>query len=743
MENIALIRNTDLAPDRAGHHRGPGQGRPGAQDGRQGQRDPAASRPAQQGDAYHIYPLYSLGRRLAVRHRPPPATRTRRTWASGTARVDRRVQQDQGAGREGRRRAEDARSPPRTSIATFTGKKCAFLISGPWAIADVKKAGIKYDITPVPGFAGGKPAQPFLGVQAFYVAAKGKSKALAQEFVTNYVTNPDLAMALYDADPRPPALTAAIDQVKASDPDLAKLLEAGKDGLPLPAIPEMAAIWDPFGKAEAAVIGGADPAKTHPRPPARRSPARSTSNERIACRPAASGHRAGGPSALGSPRSHPRPRGSKRRSPRSAVSRQGDPARPGGRRSRSGRRFPLVEAGAVDRAGAILVRDHRRAALPLPDPAGTSRRSTWSRARIFLIAFQVFPVLYTVEHGVHQLRRRPPRQQGRGDRRHPDRVAVSRSPGSTRVRRSPSRPRATRRPARWSSCSSTRRPSAVQVGDADGLRTRCRRVTVGADRQGHRGRRLHRAQRRPGRRAQPRRSRASPCRPRGARSSPVGLTRAVRGQGQPGLRRRLRLRHATRDRQDVDRRRGRGLLRRRRRRAACPGLEGRRRASQLHPGGHRPEHLRAVPRARCIWNFAFAIGSSALHVRARHAGCALALHSPPDARARKLYRMLLVLPYAMPAFAMLLVWRDMFNTDFGLINRLLRAPRRLAGAGRGRPGWRCSLVQLWLGYPYMFLVATGALQAIPRELTEAVQHRRRLAVAGLPARSPCRCCWSR
>lgn len=30
----------------------------------------------------------------------------------------------------------------------------------------------------------------------------------------------------------------------------------------LPAIPAMAAIWDPFGKAEAAIIGGADPAKT-------------------------------------------------------------------------------------------------------------------------------------------------------------------------------------------------------------------------------------------------------------------------------------------------------------------------------------------------------------------------------------------------------------------------------------------------------------------------------------------------
>ncbi|NUO55503.1 MAG: ABC transporter permease subunit, partial [Hamadaea sp.] len=68
--------------------------------------------------------------------------------------------------------------------------------------------------------------------------------------------------------------------------------------------------------------------------------------------------------------------------------------------------------------------------------------------------------------------------------------------------------------------------------------------------------------------------------------------------------------------------------------------------------------------------------------------------------------------------AMLLVWRDMFNKDFGLINNLF--------------GWHIDwlgqpttarmsliLVNLWLGFPYMFLVATGALQAIPKELTEA------------------------
>ena len=130
------------------------------------------------------------------------------------------------------------------SISTFTGKRAAFLVSGPWAVTDIKKAGLKYDISPVPGFAGGKPAQPFVGVQAFYVASKGKNKAVAQEFVGNYLTKTDLAKALYEAEPRPPALTAALDAVKASDPDAQKFLDAGRNGQILPVIPEMAAVWE-------------------------------------------------------------------------------------------------------------------------------------------------------------------------------------------------------------------------------------------------------------------------------------------------------------------------------------------------------------------------------------------------------------------------------------------------------------------------------------------------------------------
>jgi arabinogalactan oligomer/maltooligosaccharide transport system substrate-binding protein len=255
MENLALIRNTALAPT------APTTIEDLVATGAKLKADKKASeilclQVGQKGDAYHLYPLYtSAGGYLfgtTANGDYDPKDLGIGTPASVAAFTKIRALGEKGTG------ALKRSIEPENSIATFTAKKCAYLVSGPWAITDVKKAGIAYDISPVPGFAGGKAAQPFVGVQAFYVAAKGKNKALAQEFVANYLTTPDLAVALYQAEPRPPALTAAFDQVKATDPDLTKFQEAGKDGAVLPAIPEMAAVWDPFSKAEAAIVGGAD-----------------------------------------------------------------------------------------------------------------------------------------------------------------------------------------------------------------------------------------------------------------------------------------------------------------------------------------------------------------------------------------------------------------------------------------------------------------------------------------------------
>ncbi|BCY13590.1 sugar ABC transporter permease [Actinoplanes sp. L3-i22] len=119
-----------------------------------------------------------------------------------------------------------------------------------------------------------------------------------------------------------------------------------------------------------------------------------------------------------------------------------------------------------------------------------------------------------------------------------------------------------------------------------------------------------------------------------------------------------------------------------------------------------------------IWDFLFAIGSTG-GTFLLGMFCAIALQST-RMRFRGLYRILMVLPYAMPSFAMLLIWRDLFNTDFGLINSVFGTHVDWLGTPITAQ-LAVLLVQLWLGYPYMFLVTTGALQAIPAELTDATR----------------------
>ena len=335
---------------------------------------------------------------------------------------------------------------------------------------------------------------------------------------------------------------------------------------------------------------------------------------------------------------------------------------------------------------------------------------------LFLIAFQIFPVLYTVEHRLHQLRRRPPGQQGRGDRRHPGRLGQAgagldrstRSPIATKGDPATGRPRLPAhrpddRAARSSATADGLEP--LDAGDVD------RRP----DRQDHRRRRLHRAQRRPGRRPQRGHHRPSACRPTRAPSASQGLSRAFEGRPPRRTTPAATASRTPRPAQTWTADDANGSFVDRRRRAPGPGLEGQRRLPQLRPGAHRPGISGALPadpglelrlRDRLV----------GLHVRARPAGRAGA--ATQRLRGQRLYRSLLILPYAMPSFAMLLVWRDMFNTDFGLINRLFGLNVNWFGT-HGRREFAVILVQLWLGYPYMFLVCTGALQAIPAELTEA------------------------
>jgi arabinogalactan oligomer/maltooligosaccharide transport system permease protein len=96
---------------------------------------------------------------------------------------------------------------------------------------------------------------------------------------------------------------------------------------------------------------------------------------------------------------------------------------------------------------------------------------------------------------------------------------------------------------------------------------------------------------------------------------------------------------------------------------------------------------------------------------------AIALNDP-RVRGQKVYRALLILPYAIPGFISLLLWSSFYNQDFGLINNITGLNINWFG-GATTAKIAVLLTNLWMGFPYMFLVSTGALQAIPEELKEA------------------------
>ena len=93
---------------------------------------------------------------------------------------------------------------------------------------------------------------------------------------------------------------------------------------------------------------------------------------------------------------------------------------------------------------------------------------------------------------------------------------------------------------------------------------------------------------------------------------------------------------------------------------------------------------------------------------------------------QKIYRSIYILPYAIPGFISILVFRGLLNPDFGLVNDWLDPLYELLNIEpirwfrtEGSSKAAVLLVNTWLGFPYMFLIVTGALQSIPNELIEA------------------------
>lgn len=97
------------------------------------------------------------------------------------------------------------------------------------------------------------------------------------------------------------------------------------------------------------------------------------------------------------------------------------------------------------------------------------------------------------------------------------------------------------------------------------------------------------------------------------------------------------------------------------------------------------------------------------------------LLSQAKLKARALYRVIFIIPWAVPNYITALIWKGMFHPEFGAINQVLG----LEGFSWMNQTWSAFLANLitntWLGFPFMMVTAMGGLTAIPKELYEAAE----------------------
>lgn len=107
-----------------------------------------------------------------------------------------------------------------------------------------------------------------------------------------------------------------------------------------------------------------------------------------------------------------------------------------------------------------------------------------------------------------------------------------------------------------------------------------------------------------------------------------------------------------------------------------------------------------------------------------------ALLSRPTMRLRGLYRVLLIIPWAVPNYVTALAWKGMFHRQYGAVTALIQAMNDLLGLSVEPIAWfsrfstafaaNCA-TNIWLGFPFMMVVTLGALTSVPADVLEAAE----------------------
>ncbi len=206
----------------------------------------------QQGDPYHTYPIitgfggYVFGRTEDGSYNPEDLGLDSPGAIAAAEEIDSMV-------KEGLLRKDINYE---IMMTLFKEGKSAFFLGGPWTLTDLRSSGVNYGIAKIPTME--QTPRPFVGVQGFMVSAFGKNKLLAQTFLTEYLATDEAMQALYQAVPNGPAWLPLRETL--DDADLLMFAESAADGEPMPAIPQMSAVWESWGKAITIIFQQQQPA---------------------------------------------------------------------------------------------------------------------------------------------------------------------------------------------------------------------------------------------------------------------------------------------------------------------------------------------------------------------------------------------------------------------------------------------------------------------------------------------------
>jgi maltose/maltodextrin transport system substrate-binding protein/arabinogalactan oligomer/maltooligosaccharide transport system substrate-binding protein len=140
----------------------------------------------------------------------------------------------------------------------FTSGDLAMFATGPWNSARIVETGINYSIDPLPGAEGGaEVGAPFAGGQGFVVSAFSDKVIDAEAFLYDFVATTEFMQQIFDQGGRPAAF-ASVDT--SADANIASFIAAGATAIPMPAIPQMGAVWGAAGSALTAISTGSESA---------------------------------------------------------------------------------------------------------------------------------------------------------------------------------------------------------------------------------------------------------------------------------------------------------------------------------------------------------------------------------------------------------------------------------------------------------------------------------------------------